>query len=291
MDRRAALRRLSAISLGAAGIGVSGCGAPENGRPSLGAAPIPSTTTEQYAQILVTPSFDQADVAQTADPSSDPAADAAEQEVTAGADEEVAVSPHRSIVATAVGTSVDVFDTPGGSVTHTMGNPTPTNGPLVFLTKAFDVDGWHEVLLPVRPNGSVGWIPADSVGLTEHRYRIKVDLDEFRLRLFEEGEVIFETVAGVARDNAPTPGGEYYITELLAPTEANSPYGTFAYGLSGFSEVFETFAGGPGQLGIHGTNDPSTLGTAVSSGCIRLHNDDIAELVKILPLGVPVTVA
>ena len=70
----------------------------------------------------------------------------------------------------------------------------------------------------------------------------------------------------------------------------DSVYGSFAYGLSGFSETFETFNGGPGQLGLHGTNDPGTLGTAVSAGCIRLHDNDVSRLVTFLPLGVPVDV-
>ena len=54
----------------------------------------------------------------------------------------------------------------------------------------------------------------------------------------------------------------------------------------------QLLAGGPGQLGIHGTNDPATLGTAVSSGCIRMSNDDISFLVESigLPVGVPVEV-
>ena len=88
------------------------------------------------------------------------------------------------------------------------------------------------------------------------------------------------------------PLGRYYTTELLRPATPHSVYGSFAYGLSGFSDVFTEFAGGPGQLGIHGTNDPETLGSNVSSGCIRLHNDDISYLVESirLPLGVPVDV-
>jgi len=79
---------------------------------------------------------------------------------------------------------------------------------------------------------------------------------------------------------------------LLRPPTPNSVYGTYAYGLSGYSEVLTEFAGGEGQLGIHGTNDPSSLGTTISSGCIRLHNDDISLLVEQigLPLGVPVEV-
>ena len=186
---------------------------------------------------------------------------------------------------------VEVFASPSedSEITHVMDNPTLTNGPLVFLTIQ-NAGDWQEVLLPVRPNGSSGWVRTTDVGLAEHLFRIQVDLQDFRMRVFEDGQPLFDAVAGVAAYNTPTPGGIYYTTELLAPLIPNTAYGAFAYGLSGFSEVFETFNGGPGQLGIHGTNEPETLGTAVSAGCIRLHNDDIGRLTNFLPLGVPVTV-
>ncbi len=67
-------------------------------------------------------------------------------------------------------------------------------------------------------------------------------------------------------------------------------YGTFAYGLSGFSNVLKSFAGGSGVIGLHGTNDPSVIGQDVSAGCIRMRNEDIERLVPILPLGTPVEI-
>ena len=51
-----------------------------------------------------------------------------------------------------------------------------------------------------------------------------------------------------------TPGGLFYIRSLIAST--NPVYGPYAYGLSGFSEVHDSFNGGPGDIGIHGTDDP-----------------------------------
>jgi lipoprotein-anchoring transpeptidase ErfK/SrfK len=41
---------------------------------------------------------------------------------------------------------------------------------------------------------------------------------------------------------------------------------------------------------IHGTNEPNSIGKAVSSGCIRLLNQDIVDLYKRVPLGAPVVV-
>jgi lipoprotein-anchoring transpeptidase ErfK/SrfK len=182
-------------------------------------------------------------------------------------------------------------------VVATLPNPRPLDTdppvsiPLVMLV-ADQADGWIQVYLPIRPNGSTGWIQADAVDLSTHPWRIEALLDEFTLKVYKNDVVVFETDIGVARDNAPTPGGLYYTTELLKPPDATTVYGTYAYGLSGFSEVFESFNGGPGQLGIHGTNEPDLIGQQVSAGCIRLRNSDIDYIVEELglPLGVPVSV-
>ncbi|MBW3648616.1 MAG: L,D-transpeptidase, partial [Actinobacteria bacterium] len=67
-------------------------------------------------------------------------------------------------------------------------------------------------------------------------------------------------------------------------------YGPYAYGLSGFSTTLDTFAGGEAVIGLHGTNDPASIGKDVSFGCIRLNNADIRELADLLPLGTPVRI-
>ena len=201
--------------------------------------------------------------------------------------------PGISFVAEAAVPVVAVTATPGGADTlFEFADPIPSGGPLVFLVDDFDGLDHYRVLLPTRPNGSFGWVRSSDVTLTRHNYALQVRLDDFVLTLFDRERPIFETTVGVARDNAPTPLGRYYTTELLRPPRPDTLYGAYAYGLSGYSEVLTEFAGGDGQLGIHGTNDPSTLGTNVSSGCIRLHNDDISLLVEDigLPVGVPVEV-
>ncbi|MEN0101818.1 MAG: L,D-transpeptidase, partial [Curtobacterium sp.] len=73
--------------------------------------------------------------------------------------------------------------------------------------------------------------------------------------------------------------------ELLAPT--NDGYGPYAYGTTAFSDVLNSFGGGPGQIGLHGTNDSSSIGSGASHGCVRMHNADITALAKLLPLGTP----
>ena len=45
-------------------------------------------------------------------------------------------------------------------------------------------------------------------------------------------------------------------------------------------------------LGIHGTTDPASIGTSASDGCIRMHNADVEEIFRMVPLNphVPVTI-
>jgi hypothetical protein len=198
-----------------------------------------------------------------------------------------------SFVARARGSEVAVEETPGDGVARwTFSNPVASGDDLLFLVEDYDGIGHYQVLLPTRPNGTLGWIRADSVDLLRHNFAIRVELDAFRLTVFDHEQVVLETAVGVARENAPTPRGRYYTTEIIRPVDVDSVYGAFAYGLSGFSDTFVTFNGGPGQLGIHGTNDPDTIGTNVSSGCIRMHNDDIISMVEELKVtaGVPVEV-
>jgi lipoprotein-anchoring transpeptidase ErfK/SrfK len=133
-------------------------------------------------------------------------------------------------------------------------------------------------------------VRASDVSVHSNPFRITVHLGAHRLVVTRGATVVEDEPVGVGTTDTPTPGGTYYIKELLQPPDPNGPYGPYAYGLSGFSNVLSSFAGGDGVVGIHGTNDPSTIGRDVSHGCLRLHNEAILKLVPILPLGTPVEI-
>jgi lipoprotein-anchoring transpeptidase ErfK/SrfK len=195
-----------------------------------------------------------------------------------------------TVVAEANGPAVEVFDAPDAPAPRlSLSNPTDNGGPRVFLVKERR-PGWLNVALPVRPNGSTGWIREGDVTLSLTPYRISVDLAGHKITVWDGDEVILDEPVGVGKRDAPTPGGDYYLAELLQPPDPTTVYGPYAFGLSGFSDVFTNFAGGEGVIGIHGNDDPSTLGTDVSSGCIRMSNDGITRLAQLLPLGTPVTI-
>jgi lipoprotein-anchoring transpeptidase ErfK/SrfK len=197
-----------------------------------------------------------------------------------------------STVAEAQFSKAVVYEQPQASAPHQdLENPP---GPyfktkLVFLVESQSGE-WLHVYLPIRPNGSMGWIPTNQVKLTQHNYRIVVETAAHRITVYKGWQIIDQEAVGIGTSETPTPGGHYYLKELLQPTNPNGAYGPYAYGLSGFSNVLSDYAGGDGVIGIHGTNDPSALGKDVSHGCIRMSNVGITRLAKVLPLGVPVDI-
>ena len=57
------------------------------------------------------------------------------------------------------------------------------------------VPGWYHVALRDRPNGSTGWVPADSVKVTKTPFRIFVDLGARTLRVEKDGTGVFTTLS------------------------------------------------------------------------------------------------
>lgn len=195
-----------------------------------------------------------------------------------------------TFVATALVPNVPIYDAPNSPKTQqTLKNPDSYGQPLTFLVLD-QMDNWVKVALPVRPNGSSGWVKLEQVRLKQDPYRLDVDERAHQLRLFKDGELQQTYPIGVGKAETPTPGGIYYLRVLIKTTNPKGDYGPYAYGLNGFSPVLKDFAGGDGVIGLHGTNEPDSVGKDVSHGCIRLNNADITALAKLLPLGTPVKI-
>ncbi|MBV8160549.1 MAG: L,D-transpeptidase [Acidimicrobiia bacterium] len=188
--------------------------------------------------------------------------------------------------------AVGVYDAPDAPAPRTqLSNPDPEGVVRVFLVEQSQGPQWLQVALPVRPNGSTGWIRTDDVQLKETYWRIRVELGARRITVWNGADVVYTEPVGVGAAASPTPPGEYFITEALTvPAFQRSAYGPYAFGTSAHSDVYTSFGGGDGTVGIHGTGDPSSLGQDVSHGCIRLSNDGITSLIHEVPLGTPVEI-
>lgn len=270
----------AALLLAACGEGVGGVTAPEPASPSRVTIEIAEAEPVAGPEPTV-----------TAGPTSpDSVAPAGAPSSTAAA-----AGPRTSVVAQAVVAKVTARVAPADDAPEvaTLDHPTAVGSPLVFLAVEGQTAsaGWLEVQLPVQPNGTTGWVRRDEITLFENPYRIEIDRASHRLEVFHLGRPWLETSIAVGTGATPTPVGDFYLLELLAPPDPTGPYGPYAFGLSGFSEVLDSFGGADSAIiGIHGTDDPSAIGTDVSFGCVRMANEVIEQLATTLPLGTPVSI-
>lgn len=225
-----------------------------------------------------------------ADEESSTTADDASATTTTAVEDEEPVE-----VAHVIGESIEVFPdatTDVAAQTIVVATASVTPGvPLVFLVND-RTDDRIEVHLPGPPAGSTGWVREADVSLARVPFRIEVALSGHRLRVYEDEDVVLDEPIGIGTTDRPPPGGLHYLKELLQPPDPTGPYGSFAYGLSGFTTTLSSFEDGRGFVGIHGTTDPATVGGDTETGSIRLADDVIARLVNEigLPLGTPVEI-
>lgn len=196
-----------------------------------------------------------------------------------------------SVFGQATARSVDIYrGATSQRPNQQMPSPNADGAPAVFLLQGGQTPQRVQVLLPVRPNGGTGWVDRNQLRLFSTPYRLTISVGQHRLQEFRSGQLVATDPVGIGRGVTPTPSGTYYLTELLQPQNPNGPYGPYAYGLSAYSPVLTDFAGGPGQVGLHGTDDPAGIGGSVSHGCIRVDNSVITRLARTVPPGTPVTI-
>jgi lipoprotein-anchoring transpeptidase ErfK/SrfK len=196
----------------------------------------------------------------------------------------------RATIATAAAASVGIYDDPmAARPMRSLASPTEMGVALVL--GVLDQRGeWLHVLLPVRPNGSTGWVRASQVTITRTDYSLEVSLAAHRLTLRQGDGVLLDAPVAVGTRRTPTPTGRFFVKEIVQPENPSGPYGAFALGLSAHSDVLTEFGGGDGTVAIHGTNQPGLIGQDVSHGCIRLSNADVTSLADLVPLGTPVEI-
>lgn len=216
------------------------------------------------------------------------AATQSENQQKASSDQAI-TPPGTSLIATASSSRVAIHKAPEGEVRKTMSNPTAIGAPLTFMILERR-PGWLKVQLPMRPNGSAGWVAETDVEVSATPYRLIISMSQHRLDVMYKGKRIARHEIGVGTVATPTPKGTYYLTELIEPPNPKGAYGPYAFGLSAYSNTLKSFAGGPGQLGLHGTDAPKGLGSDISHGCIRVANTVITELASKIPLGTPIDI-
>jgi hypothetical protein len=153
---------------------------------------------------------------------------------------------------------------------------------------------WLRVLLDRRPNGAAVWLVADDTVLSVDRWRLRVSLSRRRVTVYRAGHALRTFPAVVGKVATPTPVGLFAIAAELRQPEAAGFEGSWVLPLTAHSRVLRHFAGGDGQVALHGRGGASLLdplGSARSHGCVRLANAAIAWIARHVPSGTPVRVA
>jgi hypothetical protein len=148
---------------------------------------------------------------------------------------------------------------------------------------------WFRVQLPVKPNGTAGWVRVRDVRLHRVTTRILVDLSDRRVTLYRDGDRVLEARAAIGKPGTPTPTGRYYVNQRLRAPDPGGPFGPAAVGISAFSPTLQGWVQG-GPIAIHGTNMPQKLGLAVSYGCVRIANAALLRLYEHALEGTPVVI-
>ncbi|RXZ00898.1 L,D-transpeptidase [Fictibacillus sp. S7] len=102
-------------------------------------------------------------------------------------------------------------------------------------------------------------------------YQIFISVGKKRMTVTRNGGTIRRYPIAVGKMLTPTPVGTYTI--INKQPNPGGPFGVMWMGLSA------------PHYGIHGTNNPSSIGKTVSKGCIRMFNKDVLELSRMVPLG------
>jgi lipoprotein-anchoring transpeptidase ErfK/SrfK len=196
--------------------------------------------------------------------------------------------------AAVVRSNATVSSRPGGRAFARFERLNQNGAPTIFAIRRVRVDARchpesYLVQIPRRPNGVTGWVRSRQVGVKPVRTRILVDLSEKRVTLYKNGKRVLSATAAIGSSATPTPTGSFYVNQRLVPMDPSGPFGPGAVGISAFSNVLTGWTQG-GPIAIHGTNEPWSIGKAVSNGCIRLPNATLRKVFAQALNGTPVLI-
>jgi lipoprotein-anchoring transpeptidase ErfK/SrfK len=187
--------------------------------------------------------------------------------------------------------SVTLLREPGGVAATTVGAATEFGSPRT-LTVARRHGRWLAVSVPELPNGQLGWLDARSAAVERSRSRLSLhaDLSERRVELRRGERVLMRVSVAIGGPQSPTPVGRFSVTDRLPGPRFSPTYGCCILALSGHQTNLPPGWSGGDRLAIHGTNDPASVGTPASAGCLRAENDAMQRLYARVPLGTPVQI-
>jgi lipoprotein-anchoring transpeptidase ErfK/SrfK len=176
--------------------------------------------------------------------------------------------------------------TPGGRVVAPVPLRTSFGSPNAMWVRRTD-GRWLGVVSELAGNNRLGWIPASAVALNRVDWQLRVSLSARRLTVLEGGHTVQRYQVAVGAPASPTPTGRFAVTDRLNTGDPAGPYGCCILALSAVApHAIQGWSGG-NRIAIHSTPETSTIGDAVSHGCVRLTLAEGRWLLVHIPLGTP----
>jgi len=195
-----------------------------------------------------------------------------------------------SVIATATVRTIPLYASPGAAKpVGTLANPNYLGATVTLLVTGYQ-PGWVQAYIPIRPNETTRWIPSADLTVSFVDDHIVVSLSARKLTLYRNNTPVFSSEVAPGAPSSPTPTGSFFVAYMVKLTDPGNVYGPYAMGTSAFSNTYYSFDGGPGQVGIHGTNEPWVIGSYASHGCVRLPNSAITTLAQQVVPGTPVEI-
>ncbi|MGH2867678.1 MAG: L,D-transpeptidase [Solirubrobacteraceae bacterium] len=150
---------------------------------------------------------------------------------------------------------------------------------------------WLGVISPKAGNGRVGWIPAAAASLSRVNWKLEVSLSARRLTVLRAGRAVAHFTVAIGAPSAPTPTGRFAVTDRLRTGDPAGPYGCCILALSAQApHAIQGWSGG-NRIAIHSTPETSSIGLAISHGCLRLTLAQGRWLLSHIPLGTPTLIS
>jgi lipoprotein-anchoring transpeptidase ErfK/SrfK len=149
---------------------------------------------------------------------------------------------------------------------------------------------WLGIISPVAGNGRVGWIPRAATTLSRVNYKLEVSLIRRQVTVLYRGHEVERYTIAVGKPSAPTPTGNFAVTDRLDTGDPTGPYGCCILATSALApHAIQDWSGG-NRIAIHSTPETSSIGLPVSHGCMRLTLPEGRWLLEHIPLGTPVII-
>jgi hypothetical protein len=179
---------------------------------------------------------------------------------------------------------------PGGHVFAKLSTRTPFGSPTTVWVARLS-GRWLGVITPQAGNNHLGWIPASDASLARVQWELKLSLSGRKLTVLRGNRVLARYTVAIGAPANPTPTGRFAVTDRLRTGDPGGPYGCCILALSALApHAIQAWSGG-NRIAIHSTPETSSIGQAVSHGCVRLTLPEGQWLLDHIPLGTPTLIS